>query len=187
MPTYDYRCDANGRTLEVSHRMSESLSTWGELCERAGIRPGRDPRRRTRPPSGHGRQRHFEQQHGQRARPRHAPPAPAAPAACAAWISSFAAWAFPPVTATTSPPTAVPDMHEATDSGAGEDTGACSHRPVARRLPGTQHRRHGLTGPVAVDLQLHAITDIEPLPVGRSGRGRRSPECPRRPRSRRRR
>lgn len=39
MPTYDYRCDVNGRVLEVNHRMSESLSTWGELCERAGIAP----------------------------------------------------------------------------------------------------------------------------------------------------
>lgn len=37
MPTYDYRCDANGKVLEVSHRMSDTLSTWGELCERAGV------------------------------------------------------------------------------------------------------------------------------------------------------
>jgi len=43
MPTYDYRCDANGRVLEVNHRMSESLSTWGELCERAGIEPAGTP------------------------------------------------------------------------------------------------------------------------------------------------
>ncbi|NKN31767.1 zinc ribbon domain-containing protein [Marichromatium bheemlicum] len=40
MPTYDYRCDANDRVIEVSHRMSETLSTWGELCARAGIEPG---------------------------------------------------------------------------------------------------------------------------------------------------
>jgi len=39
MPTYDYRCDANGRVLEATHRMSESLSTWGELCENAGVDP----------------------------------------------------------------------------------------------------------------------------------------------------
>jgi len=39
MPTYDYRCDANGRVLEVTHRMSDSLSTWGELCERTGVDP----------------------------------------------------------------------------------------------------------------------------------------------------
>ncbi len=40
MPTYDYRCDTNGRVLEVSHRMSEQLSTWGELCERVGLTTG---------------------------------------------------------------------------------------------------------------------------------------------------
>ncbi len=40
MPSYDYRCTANGRVVEVKHRMSEALSTWGELCERAGIEPG---------------------------------------------------------------------------------------------------------------------------------------------------
>ncbi|MGA7981667.1 MAG: zinc ribbon domain-containing protein [Chromatiaceae bacterium] len=43
MPTYDYRCDANNRVVEVSHRMSESLSTWGELCARAGLQPGETP------------------------------------------------------------------------------------------------------------------------------------------------
>ncbi|WP_043739524.1 hypothetical protein [Thioalkalivibrio nitratireducens] len=43
MPTYDYRCDTNGRVLEVSHRMSENLSTWGELCARAGVDLGETP------------------------------------------------------------------------------------------------------------------------------------------------
>ena len=43
MPTYDYRCDANGNVLEVSHRMSDTISTWGELCERAGVEPGDTP------------------------------------------------------------------------------------------------------------------------------------------------
>ena len=44
MPTYEYRCDTNGRLVEVRHTMAERLSTWGELCERAGISPGRtDP------------------------------------------------------------------------------------------------------------------------------------------------
>ncbi len=43
MPTYDYRCDANGRTVEVRHKLAERLQTWGELCERAGIDPGRTP------------------------------------------------------------------------------------------------------------------------------------------------
>lgn len=40
MPTYDYRCEANQAIYEVKHAISESLSSWGELCERAGIDPG---------------------------------------------------------------------------------------------------------------------------------------------------
>lgn len=40
MPTYDYRCEVNGLTVEVNHRMSEEIHTWGELCERAGIELG---------------------------------------------------------------------------------------------------------------------------------------------------
>jgi len=43
MPTYDYRCDTNGQVVEVNHRMSESLSTWGELCAHAGIEPADTP------------------------------------------------------------------------------------------------------------------------------------------------
>ena len=43
MPTYDYRCEANGRVVEVMHRMSEQMNTWGELCEKAGIEPGDTP------------------------------------------------------------------------------------------------------------------------------------------------
>ena len=37
MPRYDYRCEANGQVVEVRHRMSEKLQTWGEVCEKAGI------------------------------------------------------------------------------------------------------------------------------------------------------
>ena len=37
MPTYDYRCEANGLTVEVKHRISEEIHTWGELCALAGI------------------------------------------------------------------------------------------------------------------------------------------------------
>jgi hypothetical protein len=37
VPTYQYHCAANGRSLEVKHRMSETLSTWGELCTAAGL------------------------------------------------------------------------------------------------------------------------------------------------------
>lgn len=43
MPSYDYRCAANDEVVEVQHRMSEALRTWGELCERAGIDPGDTP------------------------------------------------------------------------------------------------------------------------------------------------
>lgn len=43
MPTYDYRCDANGRVLEVSHRMNDTVSNWGDLCERAGVDIGDTP------------------------------------------------------------------------------------------------------------------------------------------------
>jgi hypothetical protein len=43
MPTYDYRCDTNDRVVEVSHRMSETLATWGELCAKAGVDVGDTP------------------------------------------------------------------------------------------------------------------------------------------------
>ncbi|MCC7412949.1 MAG: zinc ribbon domain-containing protein [Gammaproteobacteria bacterium] len=43
MPTYDYHCPGNGRVVEVRHRMSERLLTWGELCARAGIAPDDTP------------------------------------------------------------------------------------------------------------------------------------------------
>ncbi len=40
MPTYDYRCEKNGQVVEVQHKMSEKLTTWGEVCEKAGIALG---------------------------------------------------------------------------------------------------------------------------------------------------
>ena len=40
MPTYEYRCSSNDQWVEVQHKMSEELHTWGELCARAGIDPG---------------------------------------------------------------------------------------------------------------------------------------------------
>jgi len=43
MPSYDYLCPANARVVEVRHGMSESISTWGQLCARAGIDPGDTP------------------------------------------------------------------------------------------------------------------------------------------------
>ena len=41
MPTYEYRCAANGAVIEVQHKMDEKPRTWGELCDRAGIARGR--------------------------------------------------------------------------------------------------------------------------------------------------
>ena len=43
MPTYDYKCEANGKILEVQHRMSDVVQTWGELCDLAGINPEGTP------------------------------------------------------------------------------------------------------------------------------------------------
>jgi len=43
MPTYDYRCDANERVVEINHRMSEEIANWGDLCARTGIDPGTTP------------------------------------------------------------------------------------------------------------------------------------------------
>jgi len=43
MPTYDYLCPENGKTVEISHRMAETLTTWGDLCERTGIELGDTP------------------------------------------------------------------------------------------------------------------------------------------------
>ena len=43
MPTYDYRCEANGRVVEVIHSLSETIETWGALCLTAGIELGATP------------------------------------------------------------------------------------------------------------------------------------------------
>lgn len=32
MPTYDYRCEANGQVYEVRHGMNLKVNTWAELC-----------------------------------------------------------------------------------------------------------------------------------------------------------
>ena len=40
MPTYEYHCPENGKTIEVWHRMNHSVASWGELCELAAIDPG---------------------------------------------------------------------------------------------------------------------------------------------------
>ena len=43
MPKYDYRCEQNAQTIEVSHSMSKTVHTWGELCALAGIETGDTP------------------------------------------------------------------------------------------------------------------------------------------------
>jgi len=49
MPTYEYLCEANGRVVEVQHKMAETLSTWGDLCGRLGMSPGKtDPKTRVK-------------------------------------------------------------------------------------------------------------------------------------------
>ena len=32
MPNYDYFCQENGKTIEVTHSMNDRISSWGELC-----------------------------------------------------------------------------------------------------------------------------------------------------------
>lgn len=43
MPTYDYLCRANQRIVEVRHKLGETVKTWGQLCQLAGIDPGQTP------------------------------------------------------------------------------------------------------------------------------------------------
>lgn len=43
MPTYDYRCDANGQVIEVQHSMKIKLATWGELAAMANVEVGSTP------------------------------------------------------------------------------------------------------------------------------------------------
>ncbi len=37
MPSYDYFCEENGKTVEVAHGMNTKLTTWGEVCFAAQI------------------------------------------------------------------------------------------------------------------------------------------------------
>lgn len=43
MPRYDYFCPANDRTVEVTHSISVTLRTWGEVCKAAGLDRGKTP------------------------------------------------------------------------------------------------------------------------------------------------
>ena len=40
MPSYDYYCKANGKTIEVNHSMNKRLKTWGQVCRWAKVDPG---------------------------------------------------------------------------------------------------------------------------------------------------
>lgn len=43
MPTYDYYCPANDQTVQVSHKMSQDVNTWGDVCALTGQPPGETP------------------------------------------------------------------------------------------------------------------------------------------------
>lgn len=43
MPSYDYRCPANGQVVEVKHSMQARLNTWGEVCAHIGQALGNTP------------------------------------------------------------------------------------------------------------------------------------------------
>lgn len=43
MPSYDYRCESNGRVIEVRHGINDRLATWGEVCAKANIDTGDTP------------------------------------------------------------------------------------------------------------------------------------------------
>jgi hypothetical protein len=43
MPHYEYRCAANGRTVEVRHPMTQHFETWGEVAGAAGLDVGDTP------------------------------------------------------------------------------------------------------------------------------------------------
>ncbi len=43
MPRYEYFCPNNGQSLVVRHCQSESIHTWGELCQAASADVGSTP------------------------------------------------------------------------------------------------------------------------------------------------
>ena len=45
MPTYEYYCEANDKTVEVLHSMDDVILTWGELCACAEVAAGDTPTR----------------------------------------------------------------------------------------------------------------------------------------------
>lgn len=53
MPTYEYRCPANGKTVEVTHAMAEQVRTWGGVVHACGGRSGQDTGRNAGGEGGH--------------------------------------------------------------------------------------------------------------------------------------
>jgi len=47
MPTYDYYCKANKKTVSVKHGINERLKTWKDVCRLAEIPLGKTPRNAT--------------------------------------------------------------------------------------------------------------------------------------------
>lgn len=43
MLTYDYFCEQNQKTVQVSHGIRDRISSWGELRQRAGLEPDDTP------------------------------------------------------------------------------------------------------------------------------------------------
>ena len=43
MPTYDYHCAANEQTVQVLHRISQDVKTWGDVCTLAKLELGSTP------------------------------------------------------------------------------------------------------------------------------------------------
>ena len=43
MPTYEYFCETNTKTVEVLHSMNHTIETWGELCACSGMNAGETP------------------------------------------------------------------------------------------------------------------------------------------------
>ena len=43
MPRYDYFCEHNGRTIEVTYSMTMQVDSWGELCDFAKLNPEGTP------------------------------------------------------------------------------------------------------------------------------------------------
>lgn len=39
MPTYDYRCEANGKIYEVKHSIARDVTNWAELCDIGNLDP----------------------------------------------------------------------------------------------------------------------------------------------------